>query len=100
MLVRTVLDNSLSQGHALACGQFLPGSRQQVVAGWRGENTEGKVGIRMYLWENDAWTTRTIDDNTMACEDLKAADLNADGKLDIIAAGRATKNVIIYWNES
>jgi hypothetical protein len=36
----------------------------------------------------------------MACEDLKIADLNNDGRPDIIAAGRATKNVIIYWNET
>jgi hypothetical protein len=41
-----------------------------------------------------------VDDNTMACEDLKLADLNGDGRLDVIAAGRATKNVIIYWNET
>ncbi len=97
---RTVLDNTLSAGHAIACGQFVPGPRQQVVAGWRSKNDEGKVGIRMYLWEDDQWTTHTIDDNTMACEDLKAADLDADGKLDLIAAGRATKNVIVYWNET
>jgi hypothetical protein len=35
----------------------------------------------------------------MACEDFKVADLNGDGKPDIIAAGRATKNLIVYWNE-
>ena len=28
--------------------------------------------------------------------DMKAND--GDGKLDVIAAGRATKNVVIYWN--
>ena len=97
---RTVLDDTLKQGHAIACGQFVKGGRQQVVAGWRNENEAGKVGIRMYLWDDGHWTTRTIDDDTMACEDLKAADLNQDGKLDIVAAGRATKNVVIYWNES
>jgi hypothetical protein len=35
----------------------------------------------------------------MACEDACLADLDGDGKLDIIAAGRATKNVKIYFNE-
>ena len=40
-----------------------------------------------------------IDDNTMACEDLVLADLDGDGKLDIVASGRGTKNVKIYWNE-
>ncbi len=28
-----------------------------------------------------------------------AGDLNGDGKPDIIAAGRATKNLVVYWNE-
>jgi hypothetical protein len=41
-----------------------------------------------------------IDDNTMACEDMKAADLDGDGDLDLVAAGRATRNVVIYWNKS
>jgi hypothetical protein len=36
----------------------------------------------------------------MACENLKVADLNDDGKPDIIAAGRATNNLKIYWNKS
>jgi hypothetical protein len=35
----------------------------------------------------------------MACEDLKIADLNKDGKPDVIACGRATRNVVIYWNK-
>jgi hypothetical protein len=34
----------------------------------------------------------------MACEDLVLADLNGDEKLDIIASGRRTKNVKVYWN--
>jgi hypothetical protein len=33
----------------------------------------------------------------MACEDLKTADLNNDGKPDIIAAGRASKNLVICF---
>jgi hypothetical protein len=35
----------------------------------------------------------------MACEDLRVADLDRDGDLDVVAAGRATRNVVIYWNE-
>jgi len=36
----------------------------------------------------------------MACEDLKVIDLNGDGKQDIIASGRSTHNLKIYWNKS
>ncbi len=39
-----------------------------------------------------------IDDDTMAAEDVRIGDLNADGRLDIVAAGRATHNLKIYWN--
>jgi hypothetical protein len=35
----------------------------------------------------------------IACEDLLPADLDGDGDLDIIASGRATHNVVVYWNQ-
>jgi hypothetical protein len=40
-----------------------------------------------------------IDESGMATEDLAIADLNGDKRPDIVAAGRATRNVRIYWNE-
>ena len=42
--------------------------------------------------------TSTLDDGGMACEDLATADLNGEGKIDVIAAGRGTKNLKVYWN--
>lgn len=102
---RIVLDESLLQGHALATGDLLGTGVDQIVAGWRGDGRTGSnVGIRLYAAtsaDGSAWEkAATIDDGKMACEDLKLADLNADGRLDVIAAGRATKNVVIYWNET
>jgi hypothetical protein len=41
-----------------------------------------------------------IDDGGMATEDLAVADLNGDKRPDIVASGRATHNVKIYWNET
>ncbi|NCG28751.1 MAG: hypothetical protein GWP42_14545 [Verrucomicrobiales bacterium] len=95
---RTVLDDSLNQGHALGLGDVLGTGKLQVVAGWRGPNKDGKVGIRIYEEADKGWKSHTLDDNGIACEDLKLSDLNGDGKLDVIAAGRGTKNVVIYWN--
>lgn len=101
---RRVIDGTLVDGHALACGDLLGTGRDQIVAGWRAMNRPGtRVGIRIYVPEGDQgwerWATHVIDDNAMACEDLQLADLDADGDLDIAAAGRATRNVVIYWNE-
>lgn len=107
---RTVVDDKLVEGHALATGDLLGIGSDQVVVGWRGrpqaagKQPAAKVGIKLYAATDargEAWKLNAlIDDNQMACEDLKLADLNGDGKIDIIAAGRATKNVVIYWNET
>ncbi len=101
---RQVLDENVKEGHALATADFLGLGRDQVVAGWRQPNNENKVGIKIYVptdaGNDTQWQGYWVDDNTMATEDLQAHDLNADGKPDIIAAGRATKNLKIYWNRS
>lgn len=100
---RKLLDASLKEGHALACGDLVGNGFDQVVVGWRSKNDAGRVGIKIFAPVNGKaaeWTQGIVDDNTMACEDLCLADLNGDGKLDVIASGRATKNVKIYFNDA
>lgn len=101
---RHVLDSTLVDGHALACGDLTGQGSDQIVVGWRAMGkTDVKVGIKLFTMQADdptRWTSTLVDDNQMACEDLCLADLNNDGKLDIIASGRGTKNVKIYFNES
>lgn len=104
---RVLLDDRLVQGHALDTGDVLGLGYDQIVAGWRGAGvlSEGAMtGIRIYGpldKRGHEWKELgTVDLGGIACEDLKIADLNGDGKLEIIAAGRATRNVVIYWNET
>ncbi|MDX1951904.1 MAG: FG-GAP and VCBS repeat-containing protein [Verrucomicrobiota bacterium] len=98
---RTVLDSSLVDGHAVACGDLAGKGYDQVVVGWRGRRPGESIGVKYFYSDEKAgnWKSAVIDDKEMACEDLMLADLNEDGRLDIVAAGRSTKNVRIYWNE-
>jgi hypothetical protein len=100
---RVVITDKLIEGHALACDDLLGVKSDQIVVGWRGSKPEKKAGIALWAAldeRGEQWRETAIDDGGMACEDLQLADLNGDGKLDIIASGRATKNVKIYFNET
>jgi hypothetical protein len=97
---RTVLTAELNQGHALAVHDLLGLGSNQVVVGWREPNAEKKVGIKIYVQQGGSWVNFWVDENGMACEDLQLADLNGDGRTDIIASGRSTHNLKIYWNIS
>ena len=99
---KTVLFDQLKQGHALAAADILGMGKDQIIVGWREPNEDGKVGIKIFIpmdKQGESWMHYWIDENGMACEDLKVADLDDDGDLDIVAAGRATENLKIYWNK-
>lgn len=99
---RVVLDDNVKEGHALAVADFSGAGNGQIVAGWRMPNKDGKVGIKLFTPKNadgTEWESTWIDENGMASEDIQVLDMNADGKPDIVASGRATKNVKIYWNK-
>ena len=99
---RNVLTTALNQGHALASADLLGTGQDQIVAGWREPDAEKKTGIKLFVLQSQGnqWKDFWIDDNGIACEDLQLADLDGDGKKDIIAAGRATHNLKIYWNKN
>ena len=99
---REVVDDGLIDGHALACGDLLGIGQPQIVAGWRamGRPRSVKVGVALYVPVAGRWLKVSVDDDGMACEDLALADLDGDGRLDIVASGRSTHNLKVYFNES
>jgi FG-GAP-like repeat len=100
---RRILDETLVDGHALGCMDLLGMNNRQIVVGWRSQQKIGpKVGVKI-LWtskeDGSGWEQALIDDNGMACEDLVIGDLDGDKDPEIIAAGRRTQNLKIYWNQ-
>lgn len=106
---RTVLDDQLQWGHAVWPANLDADEDQELIIGVRDNYQSGDTthacGLRIYDPQHNsdgqqlAWTPHRIDAGGVAIEDLAAADLNSDGRTDIVAVGRKTKNVRIYWNE-
>ncbi len=102
---RVVLDDTLKQGHAVWTVDLTGDGRDEVVAGHREPGTGPIKGPGLYVYESASedgtkWTKHVIDDGGCAVEDAFAADLNGDGRPDLVAGGRATHNVKIYWNRA
>jgi len=107
---RHVLDEDLKWGHAVSCANLDGDEDEELIIGIRDNQSEtAKCGVRIYDPNTDEraatpvrsikWQRQLLDPGSVAVEDLVAGDLNGDGKPDLVAVGRATHNVKIYWNE-
>jgi hypothetical protein len=93
---RKVIDTSLNGAHAVGWGDFDGDGSEEIAVGWRTK----PFGLAYYQRQADGEWKKTMIDDAMAAEDLTIADLDGDGKPEIIAVGRATENIRIYWNVS
>ena len=100
---RTVIDEQLKWGHAVWCADLDGDGDDELVIGVRDAlNDQVRFGVSIYKATDasgTAWQKHVLDSGGVAVEDLACADLNGDGRIDIVAVGRATGNVRIYWNE-
>jgi hypothetical protein len=101
---RHVIDDQLKWGHAVWCADLDGDGDEELIIGVRdNQNDQSKSGVRIYKARDlqaGKWDRQIVEHGGVAVEDLAAADLNGDGKIDIVAVGRATGNVRIYWNET
>ncbi len=96
---RRELQDRVAGGHALAWADLDGDGHDELVAGWRDGD---KPGVAAYSFDREGAVRAQsmIDAGGMATEDLAVADFDGDGRPDIVASGRKTANVKIYWNRS
>lgn len=105
---RHVIDEGVTWGHAVWWANLDADPDDELIIGQRDpSNVAGRTprgpGVLVYDPTPDdaqgvTFTRHVIDDGGVAVEDLLADDLDGDGDPDLIAGGRATHNVKIYWN--
>ncbi len=101
---RRVIDEPVAGGHALWCTDLDGDGDQELIVGSRDKGTDPSRGPGVAVYDPSPgskplkFTRHVVDDGGVAVEDLVAADLDGDGRDEIVAGGRATHNVKIYWN--
>lgn len=100
---RQFIEERLAQAHALAWGDFDGNGADELAVGWR----EKEFGVALYSRNRQGQWSRTKlvepasgTPDGMATEDMVSADLDGDGLPELIAGGRKTANVKIYWNRT
>lgn len=92
---RQVIDDAITDGHAIVALDVDNDGRDEFIAGQRG----GARSLMLYTASKDgSWTKRAIDEGGMACAGCAAADFNGDTRVDIVCIGTATANVKWYEN--
>jgi hypothetical protein len=94
---RTVIEDKMENGHALAVGDLDGDGRDEIVCGFRGK------GYHLSIFQavdatGERWRKTILDDGGIAAADCVIEDLNGDGKPDIAAIGASTGNLKLYEN--
>lgn len=102
---RIVIEDTLRQGHAVATADLDGRPGDEIVIGHREPGTGEIVGPGLYVYRaqdvsGTKWSKQVLDNGGIAVEDAVVADFDGDGKLDIVAGGRATHNVKLYLNRT
>jgi len=93
---RHVLNSTLEQGHGLAVADLDGDGQSEIVFGWRGATNHG---VAIYDPDATGENFTKIDlDPTMPADCTLVADINGDGKPDLVVVGGNANKVAWYEN--
>lgn len=96
---RTVIDDTLNDGHTMVNADLDGDGTDEVIAGYRG----GGGGVNIYRrGAREQWTKYVVaapEQKSMAAAGCVAAHLNGDRRIDLACIGTATANLKWYENQ-
>ncbi len=96
---RKVIFDGLTEGHEVCVGDFNGDGRDDIVAG---DRAKGAISTsHIFYAQNDAgteWSHELLDPKGMSASGCQVADINGDGRPDIVMIGGATHNIVWYEN--
>ncbi len=94
---RNVIFSDLVEGHEVVVGDFNGDGLDDIAAGDRGKG----ASVHVFYAQDDRgqkWNHQIIDHGGMAGSGCASADINGDGRLDIVCIGSSTGNLKWYEN--
>jgi hypothetical protein len=94
--LRSVNDASIVDAHTIVAGDLDGDGRDEIVVGER----QGRRSTYVYRADQsgDVWSRQVLDDGDMSGAGCAIADMNGDGRADIVCIGTATANLKWYEN--
>lgn len=96
---RNVIYDRLTEGHEICTGDFNGDGLDDIAVG---DRARGKVSTSHVFYAEDAagaaWRHEELDPLGMSASGCAVADLNADGRPDLVQIGGATHNIKWYEN--
>lgn len=87
---RTVIDDTLNDGHTLVSGDLDGDGMDEIVAGYR------RAGVNVYWHNGSTWSKVILEQKTVGASGCALAQLNADARLDLACLGSST----LKWYEN